>query len=243
MSVFTKFNDRLPDPTFGVNDAGAVDPQFSGGPGFTEVSVSSNTPTSVNRTVSGRGVHRQTGQHFWSINISYSPMLRDHFDVVSSFLEARGGKLNPFFVVLPQYSRPKNPVFATFAAANVIRAATNTAPGSSELLVQASAALVGAAKLGDFITITDPNDINHLKAYKIVGVETANTYKSGTTAPGVNQMRLHLHPPLTRFTAVNAVINFINPKFRVYQTSDILESKLNTDNLYSFGLNLEEILP
>lgn len=243
MATFTSFNSRLPDPTFGVTDAGSVASDGVRGPGFAEVSVTSTSPSTVSRTNSGRGVHRGTGAHFWSISISYHPMLRYQFDTVASFLELRGGKLKPFFVVLPQYSRPRDPGFATFAINNEIKTATANAAGSPSILVQASSPIVGSSKPGDFFTISDPNDINHLKTYKVAAVETATTYQSGTSAPATNQLRIHTTPPLTRFTAVGSTINFIDPKFRVYQTSDVLETRLSTDNLYSFGLNLEEILP
>lgn len=243
MATFSNFNNRLPDPTFKVDDAGAVSSTGSAGPGFASVSVVSNRPAQVSRTNSGRGIHREAGSHTWEITINYHPMKRDKFDVVSTFLEFRNGRLKPFFVVLPQHSKPKDPAFATFAASNIIRVQGNFSAGSSSILMQTIPTITGKAKPGDFFTISDPNDANHMKAYKVVAVETNDTYKTGSSQPALNQMRVHIMPPLTKYVISQATVNWINPAFRVIQKADVLEYQLNTDNLYQFGLQLEEIQP
>lgn len=243
MSTFTSFNSRLPDPTFGVNNAGANDAAGVRGPGFANVTVRSNRPAQVSRTISGRGVHRETGAHTWEIDITYNPMVRDAFDTVSSFLDLRNGRLIPFYVVLPQNSKPKDSVFATYASANVIRVSGAQPAGARAILMEAGSTIVGSARPGDFFTITDPNDINHQKVYKVAAVETNDTYQVGSTRPAINQMRVYTLPPLTKFVASQAVVNWIDPKFRVIQKSDVLEYQLNTDNLYQYQLSLEEIQP
>lgn len=243
MPAFTSFNNRLPDPTFGVNDAGALDAFGSRGPGFANVSVQSIRPAQVSRTNGGKGVHRETGAHNWAININYHPMLKDHFDVISSFLDARNGRINPFFVVLPQHSRPKDALFAAYATSNVIPVYLAHSAGSPTLTVRTPTGYTGTPKPGDYFTITDSNDVNHMKAYKINRVENNSNYLTGSTALGANDIRLHVTPPLVRNTANGAVVNFINPQFRVIQTSDVQEYNLNTDNLYSYQLQLEEIQP
>jgi len=243
MAAFTNFNNRLPDPTFTVNSAGTVEASGTAGPGFASVTVTSQRPVQVSRTVSGRGIHRETGSHTWEINVSYHPMRRDEFDVVQSFLDARNGRMKPFFVVLPQNSKPKDPVFATYAATNVLSAAVGHQAGTPYVLMQGSAVITGSAKPGDFFTISDANDVNHLKAYKVTRVETNDTYQSGSTRPTTSQIRVHTLPPLAKFVSSGSVINWINPAFRVIQKSDTMEYQLSTDNLYQFGLNLEEIQP
>ncbi len=243
MPTFTTFNDRLPDPTFKVNDAGAVDAAGSAGPGFAKVHMTSQEDTQVSRTISGRGVHRSNATQYWTISITYNPMTRDEFDVVDTFLQARKGRRKPFFVVLPQYSKSKSSAFAGYAASATLSAAQATAAGSEKLLVSAGAAPPGYPKPGDFITITDSGDINHLKAYKITRVETPTTYQTSAGAPGATQFRLTLNPPLQKFVNNNALINFVNPMFRVMLRGDVLEHELDTENTFEFGLELEEIMP
>lgn len=244
MVTFTTFNNRLPDPTFMVNDAGVVDANTgTRGPGFASVKVASKEDNQVSRTKSNRGVHVTDGAHNWEISITYNPMLRDEFDVVDTFLQSRKGRRYPFFVVLPQYSRPKSSLFSAFVNGKTFTAPSATASGSPTLLVGTTVAFSSYPRPGDFITITDAADINHLKAYKILFVETNALYQAGKTQPATNQVRLHLNPPLTRFVNAGAVVNFVDPKFRVIQKGDVIEHDLNTDNLYQFGLQLEEILP
>lgn len=244
MATFINFNDRLPDPTFIVNDAGAVDTVGDKGPGFASVRMSSQEQNQVSRTRSGRGVHRGDASQYWNISIRYNPMTRTEFDVVESFLEARRSRRNPFFVVLPQYSKPKASAFATFVTTNTIRIIHNTAAGAPYVVMDANGVSVTAwPKPGDFFTITDAGDVNHLKAYKVVRVETPTTYQVAIGAPWANTFRVWTNPPLQRFVNINSVVNFLNPKFRVMQRGDTIEHELDTENTFEFGLDLEEIMP
>lgn len=244
MATFTDYTDVLPDPNNKIGTAGNTDAAGSAGPGFAKIQFTSDNQIQASRTISGRGVTASPGYHMWSFAITYNPMTRAEFDPVSTFLESRRARLYPFYVILPQHAAPKDTTFATWCAANLsgITAASAHSAGSSTLMISMGAA-TGEPSPGDFITITDGADANHKKAYKIVRVETNATYKAGTTQPTTTQRRLHLVPPLTRATASGAVVNFINPKFRVIQKSDTIEYDLDTDNLYQFSLSLEEILP
>lgn len=242
MATFTDFTDLLPDPVNKINTAGASDSSGLAGPGFAKVKFSSNNEVQVSRTKSGRGVTSSPGFHTWSFNLSYNQLTRDDFDPVASFLESRRGRLYPFYVILPQHSAPKNSTFSAWCKANLSGiTASATLAGSSTIMI--NGVTIGEPSFGDFITITDPNDSNHKKAYKIVRVETNTLYKAGTTQPTSTQRRLHVVPPITRNVSVGAVVNFINPKFRVIQQGDTIEYDLDTDNLYQFSVNLEEILP
>ena len=242
MATFATFNNRLPDPTFTVSDAGSVG-AGSTAAGFASVSMSSNVPVQVSRTLSGRGVHATSGAHHWEVNISYNPMKKTQFSPIISFLEAHNGRLNPFFVVLPQHSRPSNATFATHAEGAVIRTVGAHVADSSTLLIDTPTTFPAYAAPMDCFTITDSTDVNHLKFYRVTRVETNALYQDGTTQPTTSQMRLHIHPPLVRAVADNSVINWINPAMRVVQKADVLEYQLSTDNLFQFQLNLEEVLP
>lgn len=236
MAIFNNFSDLLPDPNNKINTAGVSDSSGSAGPGFAKVKFRSSSDTQVSRTKSGRGVTASPSYHMWAFDISYNPMTRDEFDPVSTFLESREGRLKPFYVILPQHSRPKDANFA-----NNSLTASATPAGSPTIMINGVAK--GEPSPGDFFTITDSTDINHKKAYKVLRVETASTYKSGTTAPTLSQRRVWTRPPISRNVSSGAVLNFVDPKFRVIQTSDTMEYDLETDNLYQFSLSLEEIQP
>jgi hypothetical protein len=241
MATFTSFPDRLPDPTILTNDSGINDTAGTIGPGFASVTVRNNRPVQTSRTISGRGVQVTSGAQHWEIDINYHPMTRDQFDIVASFLDSKNGRLNPFYVVLPQNSKPKNANFAAFVLANTMLVKGAHAAGSPYITMDSAVNISGQARPGDFFTISDPLDINHKKAYKVVTVETNAFYQSGKTQPALNETRIWTMPPLTRFVSDNSTVIWINPKFRVIQKSEVLEYQLGTDNLYQFQLQLEEI--
>lgn len=242
MPTFSTFSDLLPDPNNKINNAGVVDAAGTAGPGFTKIKFTSNSTTQVSRTISGRGVNASPSYHTWSFDISYNPLTRAEFDPVSSFLESRRGRLNPFYVILPQHAAPKDSTFANYAGSNTITASA-TAAGSPTLMLNGLSGSSGSPSPGDFFTITDSSDVNHKKAYKVIRVEDNGTYQTGTTQPTTAQRRVWTQPPITRAVSAGAVVNFINPRFRVIQKGDTLEYDLDTDNLYQFSLSLEEILP
>lgn len=246
MAIFSSFNNRLPDPTFAVSTAGAQDILGKKGPGFAGVTVRSVRPAQVSRTVSGRGVHRETGAQHWELNITYNPMKRDDFDVVSTFLESRNGRLRPFYVVLPQYSRPKDPTFAFYAASNSITVYQAHSAGDSTVHMKTPTSLLAInawPKPGDYFNIDDPGNVNHKKAYKVVAVENTNNRHTSTPALGSTDILVHCMPPLRRDVAHLAVVRWINPEFRVIQKSDVMEYALDKDGLFQFSLDLEEIQP
>ena len=185
------------------------------------------------------------GFHVWEFDINYNPITRAQFEPVATFLETREGRLRPFYVVLPQHNKPQNSAFNTYCESSQVTAAQANAGSSSILIsgVDMTELVAGHPTPGDFINIVDPNDINHVKAYKVTRVETSSYYREGTTPPTSTQRRIHITPPLVRSISSSSSVRFINPKFRVVQRGDTLEYDLSTDNLYQFSLNLEEVLP
>ena len=252
MAIFTSFNDRLPDPTFDISVSGAQVATGTGnkGPGFASVTVRSQGDTQVFITKSGRGVPISTGYHVWEIDINYHPMPRDSFDVVQTFLEARNARFYPFYVVLPQYSKPKNALWAASVVSYSCKTAESKPAGSSYIRLDlndgaitiAGGGTTGLPSIGDFINFDDSNDLNHQKAYKITRVETNGDYNSSVGAVSSGFVRIHISPALTRDVADNTAVRFINPTFRVITKSDVFEYTLSTDNLYQYSLSLEEVL-
>lgn len=237
MPAFANFSDLLPDPNNKINNAGAADASGTAGPGFAKIRFSSENTTQVSRTISGRGITSSPSFHSWAFDISYNPMTRAEFDPVGAFLEGRRGRLNPFYVILPQHAGPKDSTFAS----NTLTASGTTA-GSPTLML--NGVNTGNPSPGDFFNINDAADVNHKKTYKVIRVETSSDYKTGLLPiPTGTQRRVWVHPPISRTVSPNAPVTFVNPKFRVTLKGDVMEYELDTDNLYQFSLSLEEILP
>lgn len=107
----------------------------------------------------------------------------------------------------------------------------------------------GNPKPGDFFTITDSSDTLHTKLYRVTRVETDIVYDTAVSDPDSNSLptysgseavRIYFSPQLQRNTYADASLNFHNPKPRVILSQDVQEYSLNSDNLYSFNVKLEE---
>jgi len=236
MAQFTSFTDRLPDPNWGVNDAGdGHATNFVEGPGFATVKFTSNQPTSFSRTNSGRVTTRAIVGQYFSINITYNPMTRAQFEPVYNFLMEKRGRLKPFYVVLPQYKDPQTATSGTISVQGSITS------GDSNFLIDGMDAASGGLKPGDVFNFTDASDSNHKKVYQIVRVASStDKLASDSTLNTSDERRLYVVPPVQKDVTDNSTIDYGDPMFRVVQNRDVQEYSLGTNNLYTFSLSLEE---
>jgi hypothetical protein len=234
------FSNILPDPVNKITNAGVYNNSTgTAGPGFASVSLRSVRDTQVSRTISGRGITRSQGSQNWELEISYNPLTRAEFEPVFSFLLSRNARRTPFYVALPEYALPRDSTFATFVASNTPTAAA-TAAGSTSMIIS-HASIAGDPSPGDMFTITDAGNANHTKAYRVTRSENSTVYETaGLTS---TQRRIHFVPPLTRSVSAGASVIFKDPKIRCILKSDIQEYSLGVNNLFQFGLSLEEIQP
>jgi len=240
MAAFTAFNNRLPDPNWGVNEAGdGHASNYVEGPGFASVSFSSNQPVALSRTNSGRATTRSISSQNWKINISYNPMTRAQFEPIYNFLQEKRGRLKAFEVVLPQYSSPQTTVTAGTGGLKV-HGIIN--PGQNFFIADNhSNSTTGSLKPGDMINFTDSANVNHKKVYQITRVLNNSDYLTGGTRPGTAERIYYVTPSIEKSVADNSLIVSTNPLFRVIQSSDVVSYSLNTNNLYEFSLSLEEV--
>lgn len=246
MATFNTIQHTLPDPNNSIGDGG----QNTGttGPGFASVKLSSEHKIMNTRTNSGRLISREISGHKWDIDLAYNPMTREEFEPVYSFLLQKRGSMRPFFVSLPQYRAPRDATFAAYVAtpSNQFVTTSTAAAGAVEFTVNKASynsGINGTAKPGDLFTIDDTQDTNHTKVYQITRVETNALHEAATSTPSTSQLRIQFIPALQRAVSSGADVNFHDPKFRVIMKNDVQEYNLNTDNLYSFSLKLEEAQP
>lgn len=254
-------SDRLPDPGFKRHFTGAATHNNNGdfGPGFKSVKVVSDQKVMMSRTNSQRILSKAVAGQKWNIEIGYNPMTQDEFRPIQAFLQMKQGALTPFFVALPQYNTPANADWVanltnTDASINsgnpyifTQPSGTTSAAGSTSLTIYSANWANNHAQTptniplpGEMFTIADASNTNHKKTYMITTVETPNVQQAGTVP--ANHIRLGISPPLAKEVGQNAVFTFITPLFKVIMPTAIRSYSLNTDNLYSFSLKLEEHL-
>jgi len=242
MTAFTSFQTVLPDPNNGVASGGQVSSSAGDkGPGFASISITSGTPIQVSRTNSGRVISRSAAGHKYEIKIEYNPMTREQFEPVYSFLQQQNGRLNPFFIELPQQYTSRSSTFASYASSNTI-SNVGTLTQGSDFMVQAGHSTDQSKnpQIGDMFTITDTNDSLHKKAYRVTRVMVRDTYHSGLHSnPTTAQRIVYFNPPLQRKVEPTQTIDY-TPKIRVILKNDIQSYSLGTNNLFSFSLDLEE---
>lgn len=237
MSNFSAFANRLPDPAYKITEAGDNHSSGTAGPGFASVRFTSEQPSSISRTNSGRVISRAIVGHRWKINISYNPMTREEFEPVYSFLLEKRGRLKPFFISLPQYNSPRTSTSGTISVDGAILS------GASNFKVDGFGSVTGGLRPGDMINFNSSNS-NHKKAYQITRVLTNSDYLTGGTQPASDERIYYVTPPVEKAVEDNATISYgSNTLIRVIQTGDVQEYQLGTNNLYQFSLSLEEAQP
>ena len=243
MGQFTAFQNTLPDPNNYVAYDGSSTSGHAGrttGPGFKSIKFSSQAPVQISRTNSGRVITRGIAGHKWDIDITYNPMTRDDFEPIFSFLHQKNRKLNPFFIQLPNQYTSRSSAFNTHLGSNNILVDGSLNAGVSVMKQDVHSTTQTTGPLpGDMFTITDSTDSLHTKAYRVTRVTTNTDYLSGSQ-PATDERYVYFTPNLQRATADNSVIVYTNPKIRVILKSDVQEYNLGTNNLYTFGLKLEE---
>ena len=235
------FTDRLPDPNWTIDTTGAGHASsYTAGPGFKSIKFSSKAPIQVSRTNSGRVNTRSIAGHTWKIGITYNPMTRDEFEPIYSFLLQKKGRLNPFYIVLPNQNSSRNTAFNTHLDSNTILV-DGALNAGVEVMKQDvhSTTVTTQPQPGDMFTITNSVDSLHTKAYRVTRVTNNTNYLTGSQ-PATDERYVYFTPNLQRATADNSVINYTNPLIRVILTKDIQEFSLGTNNLYTFGLQLED---
>jgi len=206
----------LPDPNHGrAADGEESSASANLGPGFKSVKLTSRQKVMRSTTNSGRILQRFHGYHKWEVNITYNSLTKDEFKEVYAFLLERRTTLAPFFVQLPQYRGQSS----SSTTVNAL-----TAAGSTTVVL--SSGHGANCAVGDLFTITDSNNSNHLKAYKITKVSTDT---------------ITITPPLSKAVTSGSTIVLVNPLIKVVQKGEVQEYSLDNNNLYKFRLNLEEV--
>lgn len=206
----------LPDPSNPINSLGQ-DTLGTYGPGFASVKLTSKQPVVTNRSNSGIAFRSLNSYHNWEISVSYNEMTKSTFHSVYNFLLEKQASLEPFYIELPQYGN---------STAGSKPIPTTAEAGSNQLILSNNSSV----NPGDLFYISDPEDDTHVKAYKVTRLGTSND--------------IYISPVLQRKVdgTSGAYAVFGTPLVRVILSNDSVEYSLQSNNLYSLSISLEEAL-
>lgn len=218
--------NTLPDPVNTIDEAGTDASGGIAGPGYKTVKLSSVQDVLTDRSRSGITYRRINQYHQWKIDITYNKLTKTQFDTVYPFLLQRQSFQEAFFVNLPQYQVSRGAI-NTAAKGN-----TSQPAGQHYLHIEASANI----EKGDLLTIYDPTDATHKKAYKITAIDSSNhyLYVTPTLQRKVDRTSANGSPTIT--------FNVTTPKIRVFAVGSTIDYTLDSSGLYSFSVKLEEAL-
>ena len=75
----------------------------------------------------------------------------------------------------------------------------------------------------------------------VTRVEDSTDYLSGQAQPSSSQVRIHFAPGFSKAVGGADDFRFHNPLIKVVLAQDIQEYSLNTNGLYQYSLQLEEV--
>jgi len=224
MTTFANFSNILPDPSHRWGAAGEENASTGYyGPGFVSITVDSaerimRTTSNSQRSENDIGAHHQ-----WELSIDYNDLIRQDFEMVYNFLLHKQIVLTPFYVSVPQYAGQVTTNKTTIGTAT---------RGTSKLTVTGTGITPG--EIFKFNT--------HTKIYKVTRVETYTAnYAGDTPTPLITEERIHFTPGLQEDVPISSTLIFTDPMFYVVVPGETIGYSLDSKNLYSFNLKLEEV--
>lgn len=201
---------RLPDP---FTNALA--------PGFESVELTDNA-TIIQDTFNNNEVLQvDTGGQFWGINITYTQLLPEEFEIIRSFLFKAKSKNSTIEVLLPQF---ENYQFSLDSYA--VKAGSS----GSSIVIKNVNSIVNQPNVGCIVKLS-----THPKVYHITGY----SYNRAT-----REYTIDVYPRLAVTTTGAETVSFSSVLFTTRLVDpNSLTATLNSDNVYeSFTLQLREVL-
>lgn len=185
---------------------------------FQSAEVTSNTQTRVSQTLSNKVIRRAIGGQYWSIKLGSTPMDRDEFAVLNSFINRQNGQLESFTIIPPVISNTRS----TNASGTPTVTATYD-PGVSAITANGGS---GSLKDGDYIKFS-----NHDKVYQL----TSDVDQDASSVDTFN-----IFPVLTTQIDSSTTITYNSVPWKVFLLSDTQVFTTGTDGKYRLDINVRE---
>ena len=186
------------------------------------VVVRSLAMTQQDVTHSGRRNVRQFGAQKWQLNCTFPATLsRDQFMPMYAFLVSQAGKFGTFLFTPPDLANPRGSPSGTPLVKGGSQTGTSVTtdawPNNTEIF-----------KAGDVVKFT-----NSPKVYML---------SADVTSDGSGNATLPIYPPLTESPINNEAVVYSNVPFTVQLISDTSEYAVRGPLLYSFSVELVEVI-
>jgi hypothetical protein len=152
---------------------------------------------------------------------AFPPMTRAQFAPIDAFVMKQRGQYESFQVVPPVL----NAGLGSPAGTPLVNGADQT---GRSVVTDGWDASITIFKAGDFLKFA-----NHDKVYKVV---------TDATSDGSGDSTITIEPPLVTSPATDSAITYTSVPFTVALTSGIQEFATGTTGLFSFELDMEEVI-
>ena len=195
---------------------------FPSTPILSAVELSSEVPTLLDLTQSGKRNVRQFGAQRWALNLSFPDTLsRDQFMPIFAFILKQKGRVGTFTFVSPELATPRGVATGTPLV-------DSAQTGDSVITDGWTASQTGIMKAGDIIKFA-----SHNKVYMVT--EDVNSDGAGSAT-------LPIEPALIQQVANDEAITVSNVPFTCMLAGETDTYSVSGPLLYAYGLSLLEVL-
>lgn len=190
---------------------------------FKSFSITSNRPTLINQTLSGKKQVRQIGSQYFSFSVQMPAMKQEIYQLYFAFLDKQKSSFEDFTIAAPLDN------LGLAKTETDILVNNNHVAGDATITIDGlTANQVGAFKAGDYIKFN-----GHSKVYML---------QNDTNASGTGTATILISPPLVKALANNEVIITNKPQFTVYLETDALTSNTGSDGFFYISFDAREVI-
>ena len=191
---------------------------------FTNMSLSSNNPTRVTKSINGIEQRDALGSQYYSLNVTFQNLSKANQRTLMGFIDEMQGPLTAFDIALPSYLGNSTGVYT-----GTISVPGSHAVGSTTVNITTPTAGVGdiVLKAGDLVRFS-----NHSKVYSVKSDRTANPPSAVTLT--LNQA---LRSAVSAVTLVHQSLTM-----SVRFADDISNFQVDQREYATFSLTFNEVL-
>lgn len=197
--------------------------QYPTSPSFESINFTTNTPTQITNTMSGKLRRVGLGVSFYSWEVKYSQLTRLEAGTVKGYLAQALGPQFSFEILLPKLSYSA----LTNQTASVPRSSSTAAIGSTSVALTNCGANAAVLAAGDYFCFA-----NHTKVYQCVSPCTANS--SGVAT-------LYFSGPLVKAvpTGTNLIITAV--PFTAVLATEVQEYETGIGGMTTMSVSMREV--